>query len=56
MEISLKEARIPYERCEVDFFTKPEWYLKNVNPAGKVNFVFSLWRRAEGLMTDLRFQ
>jgi glutathione S-transferase len=55
VEIALKEAGIPYERCEVDFFNKPNWYLKNVNPAGKVRSLF----RSEGhqkLIADLRFQ
>ncbi|XP_006463623.1 hypothetical protein AGABI2DRAFT_194394 [Agaricus bisporus var. bisporus H97] len=36
VEIALKESGIDYERCEIDFFTKPDWYLEKVNPAGKV--------------------
>ncbi|KAF5350998.1 hypothetical protein D9756_008196 [Leucocoprinus leucothites] len=36
VEIALKESGLPYNRCEIDFFNKPEWYIEKVNPAGKV--------------------
>ncbi|KXN84466.1 putative glutathione S-transferase [Leucoagaricus sp. SymC.cos] len=36
VEIALKESGLQYDRCEVDFFNKPDWYIQKVNPAGKV--------------------
>ncbi|EIW75411.1 glutathione S-transferase C-terminal-like protein [Coniophora puteana RWD-64-598 SS2] len=34
--IALHEAKAHYTTCDVDFENKPDWYVKFVNPAGKV--------------------
>ncbi|EIW75409.1 glutathione S-transferase C-terminal-like protein [Coniophora puteana RWD-64-598 SS2] len=34
--IALHEANAHHTTCEVDFENKPDWYVKFVNPAGKV--------------------
>ncbi|GJE93725.1 glutathione S-transferase family protein [Phanerochaete sordida] len=36
VEIALALCKVPYTRCEIDLWNKPEWYIPKVNPLGKV--------------------
>ncbi|OMH78557.1 Glutathione S-transferase omega-2 [Zancudomyces culisetae] len=34
--IALKEAKVPYEKVEINLKQRPEWYKRDINPSNKV--------------------
>ncbi|KAH7908516.1 glutathione S-transferase C-terminal-like protein [Hygrophoropsis aurantiaca] len=36
VELALAEAKAPHKVYDVDLFNKPEWFVSQINPAGKV--------------------